>query len=110
MSNKNKVYIEEHKLAAQRNLTARTELLVSRGMDETRIQKDNTVKKIKAEIRLANHRLSRIADQQKLKQEKIEAKAAKATSSKQPREVAAGDAPKPKKEKKSKEKKQAAGD
>ena len=105
MSHKSKVYIVERKLVTQRNLAARMELLKSKGKDETGIQKDGVVKKIKAQIRQANRQLSGIADQEKLNQEKAKAKAEKAAGPKQPQKAAAGDMPKPKKEKKSKEKK-----
>jgi hypothetical protein len=100
MGIKSKLHIAERKLSVQRNLEARVALLKSKGMDDIRIQKDSAVKMLKAEIRHANRQLSRIADQEKLNQEKTKAKAGKAAGEKQPQKGAKGEAPKPKKEKK----------
>ncbi|MEK6194265.1 MAG: hypothetical protein N2F24_08570 [Deltaproteobacteria bacterium] len=56
-------------------------------MDSAVIQKDVLIKKMKADIRQANHRLARIAAQEKLNADKAKVKAEKLAAGKSSREA-----------------------
>lgn len=113
MNRKAKSYEEGHKQKAQEDLAARVALLATRGIEAKRMEKDPLVRKLKADIRKAKHRLFGVAAAEKLGSQKIEHKKEKAAAEKQAQEAAKAqpakkEAAKPvKKEKKAKEKKQA---
>jgi outer membrane biosynthesis protein TonB len=101
MNLKAKVYVENQKKRVQEALNARLERLKEKGLKEDLIQKDATVRKLKAQVRKADHRLASIAAQEKLNQERVQAKL-----DKQAAEKAAKEAPQPEAEKGEPEKKE----
>jgi len=107
MNLKAKGHLENQKLAANEKLAARVAALKSKGMQEAVIQRDTLIKKMKADIRKINYRLSAIAAQEKLNADKIKTKAEKLAARKEarekPKEKKAREVP-AKKEKKSKKK------
>ena len=72
-----KPYIESHKQLAESRLAARLEILKSRGITAVQIQRDTTVKHIKAEIRKAKYQLADIAKLETQIAEKADLKAKK---------------------------------
>lgn len=113
MNLKMKLYAQEHKQAAQKDLEARMALLESKGVAETAIQKDTLVRKFKADIRASNRRLAGVAAQEKLVARKLKEKEAKAAAGKQTAEPEKRE-PEPakaqKKEKKARQKKAASAE
>jgi hypothetical protein len=114
MNLKAKLYEEHHKQIAQQNLAARIALLETQGAGQPTIEKDVLVRKLKADIRKANRRLTQVTAQEKLIAQKLQHKEEKAAAKKkqasEPVEAPAAKkaaAKTEKKEKKSKEKKQA---
>ncbi|MFZ1985479.1 MAG: hypothetical protein WAU91_13760 [Desulfatitalea sp.] len=113
MNRKAKRFEEGHKQKAQEDLAARVALLETRGMEAKRMAKDPLVRKLKADIRKAKHRLFGVAAAEKLESQKIQHKQERAAAEKQAQEAAKAppakkEVAKPvKKEKKAKEKKQA---
>jgi hypothetical protein len=113
MNLKAKVYAQESKQAAEKNLAARIALLESKGTPPKTIQKDTVVRKLKADIRDSNKRLAGVAAMENLLAQKVQNKEAKAAAEKEAAQKPAGKpAAKPdqpeKKEKKAKEKKKPA--
>jgi hypothetical protein len=92
-----KIYVETQKKSVQGKLEARLVSLKEKGIDEAVIKKDATVRKLKAEVRKADFRLASIAAQEKLNQERAQAKIDKVAAEKAAREApkteAAGAAP-----------------
>jgi len=110
MNLKAKIHVEKQKAAAQETLNARTTFLKEEGLEDKRIQRDTTVRQLKAQIAKANTRLARIAAKEKLNQERAQAKIdkpAKKKAAKEARKAKAGKAEPEKKEKKAKKQKQA---
>jgi hypothetical protein len=110
MNLKAKVYVENQKKRVLEALNARLALLKEKGLKEDIIQKDATVRKLKAQLRKAEHRLASIAAQEKLNQERAQAKLDKQAAEKAAKEAPQAEAEKvepEKKEKKAKREKQA---
>ncbi len=105
-----RVYVEKEKKEWEAKLAARLALLKEKGSSPEKIRKDVTVRKIKAEIQQMNARLKSIAAQDKLNQERVQAKEQKLAAKKAEREAALkGEPAEPaeKKEKKGKKEKTA---
>jgi hypothetical protein len=103
-----RVYVEKQKKDGEAKLKARLSFLKQKGVSPEMIQKDATMRRIKAEIRKANERLASIAAQEKLNQERIQAKEQKLAAKKAEREAAIKgtvEVPAGKKEKKGKKEK-----
>ncbi len=81
-----KIYIESQKKKAQTQFTARLAFLKGRGLEQKAIQKDATLRKIKALIRKADFQLASIAAQEKLNQERLQAKLEKLAAEKAAKE------------------------
>jgi len=112
MTPKGKVYIEEQKKSSQAKLDSRRALLKDKGLGDDAIRNDAAIRKLKAEVRKADFRLSSIAAQEKqnedltkAKAEKMAAKAEKKAAGKQPKKAAKEAAQPEKKEKKPKKEK-----
>jgi hypothetical protein len=106
MSHQRKVHIETRRESAQRDLTARLEMLKAQGLDEVTIQRDATVRQIRASIRHARRQTARIAEIEALDLKKAEAREQKRNAPREERpkvkKAAQGDAGrKAKREKKS---------
>lgn len=107
MNLKAKTHVENQKKSAVEKLAARQAILKEKGLDDVAVQRDAMYRKIKADIRKANVRLSAIAAQEKLNLEraksKAEKKAAPKSTSKKAtsagKKAAEGTTKKPKKEK-----------
>ncbi len=114
MNLKAKRYEENHRQKAQAELAARMALLKERGMEPKSVEKDTIVRKLKAEMRKAKHRLTGVDAQEQLLARKVQHKQDKAAAELEKKagpkaEPAKKEAAKPaKKEKKAKEKKPAA--
>ena len=111
MNLKAKKYVESHKKAAQEKLAARRAVLKEKGLDDTAVLRDAMFRKIKADIRKANARLTAIAAQEKLNADNAKAKAEKQAppqvereESKSPKKKAADSGAKKPKEAKAKTK------
>ena len=106
MKVKSKIYVEEQRKSAQARVDARRAYLKDKGLDEETIRKDVTVRKLKAEVRKADFRLTSIAAQVKLNEARAKATADKLAAGKIPKEKAKKEAKKEeapaKKEKKAK--------
>jgi hypothetical protein len=76
MPNK-KPYIENHKALAAKRLSARVEILKSKGMTAEQIQRDPKVKHYRADLRQANRQLADIAALESLNVQRAEIKAQK---------------------------------
>ncbi len=103
-----RVYVENQKKDLEAKLAARLEMLKGKGSEPKKIQKDATVRRLKAELRQSNTRLASIAAQEKLNQERALAKEQKIAAKKAEREAAlkgTPEAPAEKKEKKGKKEK-----
>ena len=72
-----KPYVENHKNLAESKLAARLEFLKSQGITAVQIQRDATVKHIKAEMRKARNQLAGIAKLESQIAQKAEIKAKK---------------------------------
>jgi hypothetical protein len=112
MNLKAKRYEESHRQKAQTELAARMALLKERGLEPKVLEKDTIVRKLKADLRKARHRLLGVAAQEKLLEQKVQHKQEKAAAELQAKEAPKAEpkkeAAKPaKKEKKAKEKKAA---
>ncbi len=83
-----RVYVEKQKEDGEAKLKARLSFLKGKGVTPEKIQKDATVRRIKAEIREANERLASIAAQEKLNLERVQAKEQKLAARKAEREAA----------------------
>jgi hypothetical protein len=108
MNLKAKVYVENQKKRIQEKLSARLALLKEKGLKEDVIQRDAGVRQLKAQVRKMVYRLASIAAQEKLNQERAQAKidklAAEKAAKEAPKEEAAKKEPE-KKEKKAKKEK-----
>ena len=82
MNLKAKIHVENQKKAAEVKLTARQAILADKGLDDAAVQKDPVYRKIKADIRKANSRLSAIAAQEALNADRAKAKAKKQAAKK----------------------------
>ena len=87
MSLKRKIYVENQKKVVEVKIAVRRAFLKEKGLDSAVIQRDVTIRKMKAEIRKANCRLGSIADQEKLNAEKVRVKAEKLAAGKSSREA-----------------------
>ena len=83
-----KAMIEEQKERAEQKLAARLELLKTGGTDAARIEKDTTIRKIRAQIREAKHRIAGIDAMENLTAQKAEARTKKEAAAKAPRQEA----------------------
>jgi len=81
-----RIYVENQKKEALAKLEARMVLLKEKGLDSEEILRDATYRQIKGLIRKADSRLARIAAQEKLNQERAQAKAEKLAAEKAARE------------------------
>jgi hypothetical protein len=80
--------VEKQKSDGEAKLKVRLSLLKEKGISSEMIQKDATMRRIKAEIRKANERLESIAAQEKLNLERIQGKEQKLAAKKAEREAA----------------------
>lgn len=117
MNLKAKVYVENQKRQVEANLAARLEFLKGKGLEEKSIERDALLRKIRAQVRKSGFRLASIAAQERLNQERAQAKldklAAEQAAKEQPEEKPAKKAQAApekaeKKEKKGKKEKQEA--
>ncbi len=92
MNLKAKIYVEKQKKDGETHLAARLALLQGKGMNPEGIQRDATLRRIKAQIRKAETRLAAIRAQEKLNQERAQAKLAKLAAKQAARETAAAEA------------------
>jgi len=92
MNLKAKIYVENQKKDGEAQLAARLALLHGKGMSPDALQKDATLRRIKALIRKAETRLAAIRAQEKLNQERAQAKLAKLAAKQAARETAAAEA------------------
>jgi len=83
-----RVYVEKQKKDAEDKLAGRLAMLKEKGISPEKIQKDATVRRLKAELRQAKKRLASISAQEKLNQERIVAKEQKIAAKKAEREAA----------------------
>jgi len=108
MNLKAKVYVENQKKRIQEKLNARLALLKEKGRKEDVVQRDATIRQLKAQVRKMDYRLAAMAAQEKLNQERAQAKidklAAEKAAKEAPKEVAEKKEPE-KKEKKAKKEK-----
>jgi hypothetical protein len=102
MNLKAKVYVENQKKRVLEALNARLARLKEKGLKEDIIQKDATVRKLKAQLRKADHRLASIAAQEKLNQERVQAKLDRQAAEKAAKEAPQAEAEKVEPEKKEK--------
>lgn len=86
-----KINVENQKKSAQKKLEAQRAFLKEQGLKDIDITKNVIVRKLKADVRKADFRLRRIADQEKQDLALAQAKAEKLAAGKTPKE-------KPKKE------------
>ena len=103
-----RVYVEKQKKDAEDKLAGRLAMLKEKGESPEKIQKDATIRRLKAELRKANTRLASIVAQEKLNQERVQAKEQKIAAKKAEREAAlkgTSEEPAEKKEKKAKKEK-----
>lgn len=88
MNLKQKIYAENQKNVVEGRISARRAFLKEKGLDSAAIQKDVSIRKMKAEIRQANYRLASIAAQEKLNADKAQAKIEKLAAGKRARKAA----------------------
>jgi hypothetical protein len=105
-----KVYVENQKKSIQDKLSARLVLLKERGLKEDVIQRDARVRQLKAQVRKMNYRLAAIAAQEKLNQDRTQAKIDKLAAEKAAKEAPKEEAPKKVPEKKEKKAKKEKGE
>jgi hypothetical protein len=87
MNLKQKIYAENKKKVVEGKIAVRRAFLKEKGLDSAVIQRDVLIKKMKAEIRQANHRLASIAAQEKLNADKAQAKKEKLAAGKSARKA-----------------------
>jgi hypothetical protein len=87
MNLKQKIYAENQKKVVEGKIAVRLAFLKEKGLDSAAIQKDVSIKKMRAEIRKANYRLTSIAAQEKLNADKAQAKAEKLAAGKNAHET-----------------------
>jgi len=92
MNLKAKIYVENQKKDGEAQLAARLALLQGKGMSPDALQKDAALRRIKALIRKAETRLAAIQAQEKLNQERAQAKLAKLAAKQAAPETAAAEA------------------
>ena len=97
-----KVYVENRKMRVQEELSARLARLKEKGLKDGVIQRDATIRKLKAQVRKMNYRLASIAAQEKLTQERAQAKIDKLAAEKAAKEAPKAEAGKAEPEKKEK--------
>jgi len=85
MDIKSKINVENQKKSALKNLDAHRAFLKEKGLKEDEIKRNAIVRKLKADVRKADFRLARIADQEKQNQDLARAKAEKLASGKKPK-------------------------
>jgi hypothetical protein len=103
-----KVYVENQKKSIQEKLSARLAFLKEKGLKDEVIRKDATIRKLKAQVRKMDYRLASIAAQEKLNQDRAQAKIDKLAAEKAAKEAPEEKVPKEepgKKEKKAKKEK-----
>jgi hypothetical protein len=88
MKIKAKIHVENQKNVAQKRLGVRLDFLKEKGLESVDIKRDTVIRKIRAEIRKADHRLAGIAAQEKLNAERAQIKAKKLVEEKSSREKA----------------------
>jgi len=101
-------YVEKQKKDVEDKLANRLTMLKGRGESPEKIQKDATIRSLKADLRKAKTRLASIAAQEKLNQEREQATGQKIAAKKAEREAALKGTPEKtvdKKEKKGKKEK-----
>lgn len=81
-----RIYVENQKKNGQAKFETRLAFLREKGLDSDTIQRDATLRRIKALIRKANFRLARIAAEETLNQERAQAKAERLAAEKAARE------------------------
>ena len=86
-----RIYVENQKKNGEAKFEARLAYLREKGLDPGSIQRDATLRKMKALIRKADFRLARIAAQENLNQERAKAKAERLAAEKAAREKAKGE-------------------
>jgi hypothetical protein len=69
-----KPYVERHKTIAENQLALQEEMLKSKGMTETQIQRDSRIRHFKGKIRQAKHQLAGITELEGLIAHKAEIK------------------------------------
>jgi hypothetical protein len=102
MNLKAKVYVENQKKRVQEALNNRLTLLKEKGLKDSQIQKDATIRKLKAQLRKADYRLGSIAAQEKLNQARAQAKLDREAAKKAAKEAAPVETGKEEPEKKEK--------
>lgn len=107
MKLKAKGYLESQKKVTGDKLATRISFLKEKGLDAVAIKRDCSIKKMKADIRKANYRLTCIAAQEKLNADKAKTKkeklaAKKNAPDKPPAKIAKGAPVKKKKKEKKK--------
>lgn len=80
-----KPYIENKREASVKKLALRLEALKAQGLDERTIQRDATVRQIKAAIRQAKHQMARLAEIEALDRKKAEIREEKRNKPKEAR-------------------------
>jgi hypothetical protein len=110
MNLKARIYVENQKRNGEAKLEARLAYLREKELDPGSIQRDATLRKIKALVRKADFRLARIAAQENLNQERAQAKverlAAEKAAQEKSREEREGTAAEKKGKKEKKERKE----
>ncbi|KPK87522.1 MAG: hypothetical protein AMJ94_16755 [Deltaproteobacteria bacterium SM23_61] len=97
-----KVYVENQKKRIEEKLNARLALLKEKGQKEDVIQKDAKVRQLKAQVRKMDYRLAAIAAQEKLNQERAQAKIGRLEAEKAAKEALQEEAAEKEPEKKEK--------
>jgi hypothetical protein len=83
-----RVYVEKQKKDAEEKFAARLAMMKEKGISPEKVQKDATVRRLKAELKQANKRLASIVAQEKLNQERALATEQKIAAKKAEREAA----------------------
>jgi hypothetical protein len=86
MKVKSKIYVEEQKKNALARLNARRASLKEKGLNDAAIGKDAMVRKLKADVRKADYRLTSIASLVKRNETRAKATADKLAAGKVPKE------------------------
>jgi hypothetical protein len=105
-----KVYVENQKKKIQEELSTRLARLKEEGGKDRDIQRDATVRRLKALVRKMDYRLASIAAQEKLGQERAQAKIDKLNAEKAAKEAPKAGAAKAEPEKKEKKGKKEKGE
>jgi hypothetical protein len=90
MNLKARTHVQRQKATAQEKLSAHLNLLKEKGLEDEVIKRNANVRKLTAELAKANFRLARIAAQDKLNQERAQARIDKLAAAQAAK--AAGDA------------------